>query len=115
MERDSKRVPDNAEVFYQLGLLRYLLGQYDEADAALIRAFHLSPQTYDYGMALALLQEKRYELTGDEAFFKAAIESLKKLNEMRPTDPRAGLILERIVGQRRARQEKAESSLPKAD
>ncbi len=115
MERDSKRVPDNAEVFYQLGLLRYLLGQYDEADAALIRAFHLSPQTYDYGMALALLQEKRYELTSDEAFFKAAIESLKKLNEMRPTDPRAGLILERIVGQRRARQEKAESSLPKAD
>ena len=34
MERDSKLAPDNADIFYHLGLLRYTLGDYDKADAA---------------------------------------------------------------------------------
>lgn len=107
MERDSQRVPDNAEVVYQLGLLRYLLGQYDAADAAFTRAWHLGPQTYEYGMALALLEEKLYELKSDEVHFKDAVETLKQLNQLRPSDPRAGQILDRIVASRRAKQVEA--------
>ena len=34
VERDTKLAPDNADIFYRLGLLRYTLGEYDKAEAA---------------------------------------------------------------------------------
>ncbi len=97
LERDAKLVPGNAEIRYQLGLLRYLLGQYDEAQNALSSACDLAPQNYEYRMALALLHEKRYDLTGDEAQFKAAVVFLKSLHEMQPNDPRAEQILVHLI------------------
>ena len=100
MERDAKLAPENAEIFYQLGLLRYLLEQYDEAQAALEAACRKSPQNYDYQMVLALLHEKRYDLTGDEAQFNAAVLAIEKLHQMQPRDPRAKQILVELLGLR---------------
>jgi len=55
-------------------------------------------------MALALLQERRYELTGEEEHFQSAIESLRTLHDLRPEDPRAQQILARLAETRRAKQ-----------
>jgi hypothetical protein len=48
-------------------------------------------------MALALLQEKRYEQTGDEKFFNDAAHSIKKLHDMQPDDQRARQIFLRLM------------------
>ncbi len=103
-ERDAKLAPDNAAIFYQLGLLRYLLEQYDEAEAALVNACRLAPNNYEYLMALALLQERRYERSGDDTQFNAAVDSLKNLHELQPADPRAEQILARLLETRRTKQ-----------
>ena len=100
MERDAKLAPGNGQIHYQLGLLRYLLGQFDEAEAALESACQKSPQNYQYRMAVALLHAKRYELTGDEAQFDAAVHSIKALHEMQPRDPRARQIFIDLLGER---------------
>jgi len=55
-------------------------------------------------MMWALLEEKRYVLTGDEKQFDAAVLSLKKLHEMNPADPRAKQIAERLMETRNTRQ-----------
>ena len=89
LERDARLAPDNAAIHYQLGMLRYLLGQLDEAQAALTTAVERAPQNYEILMALALLHEERHRLSGDEEQFKAAVEALKKLNDMQPEDQRA--------------------------
>jgi len=104
IERDAQLAPHNAAIFYQLGLLRYLLDQWDEAQAALATACRLAPLNYEYRMALALLQERRYELTGEEEHFQSAIESLRTLHDLRPEDPRAQQILARLAETRRAKQ-----------
>ncbi len=104
LERDAKLAPNNAEIQYQLGLLRYTLDDYDRAEVALQQACDKSPRSYDYRMALALLQEKQYELTGNVSKFEAAIGSLTKLHELNPEDPRAGQILIRLRQTRSARQ-----------
>jgi tetratricopeptide (TPR) repeat protein len=104
LERDARLVPENAEIHYQLGLLRYLLGDLDAAQVALLAACDRSPQNYEYLMALALLQERRYEVGGDSAHFDAAVNTLKKLNDLQSTDPRARQILIRLLGTRNMRQ-----------
>jgi tetratricopeptide (TPR) repeat protein len=97
VERDSKLAPDNADIFYRLGLLRYTLGDYEKADAALRMAVAKSPRNYEYLMALALLEEKRYIETGDDKQFNAAVESIKTMHELNRNDPRAKQILERML------------------
>ena len=97
VERDTKLAPDNASIFYRLGLLRYTLDEFDKADAALQSACAKAPQNYEYRMALALLQERRFELTGDEKQFKAAMLSLKALHALNPDDPRPEQILKRLL------------------
>ncbi len=104
MERDTKLAPENADIFYRLGLLRYTLGEYDKADAAFRDACEKAPRDYDYRMALALLEEKRYEETGDERQFNAAIQSLAALRELNRDDPRAGQILMRLQETRKQRE-----------
>jgi tetratricopeptide (TPR) repeat protein len=104
VERDSKLAPDNASIFYHLGLLRYTLGEVEKADAAFQTACEKAPRNYEYRMALALLQERRYVVTGDDKQFDAAVLSLKKLQEMNPADPRAKQIAERMMSTRNARQ-----------
>jgi tetratricopeptide (TPR) repeat protein len=97
VERDSKLAPDNADIFYRLGLLRYTLGDYEKADTALRMAVAKSPRNYEYLMALALLQEKRYIETGDDKQFNAAVESIKTMHELNRDDPRAKQILQRML------------------
>jgi tetratricopeptide (TPR) repeat protein len=77
LERDAKLLPDNAPIHYRLGLLQYLLGREEQAEASLARACELQPNAPDFLMALTLLYEKqqRWEL---------AIGSAKKLNRLEP-------------------------------
>jgi tetratricopeptide (TPR) repeat protein len=104
VERDSQLSPNNASIYYQLGMLRYLLGDYDKAQAALETACRLAPQSYDFLMALALMYDKRYEVSGDEDKFNLGVETLTKLHEMRPGDPRAQDILIQLLEKRRMKQ-----------
>jgi tetratricopeptide (TPR) repeat protein len=104
LERDAGLAPDNAQIQYQLGLLRYLLDEYEPAEVALTAACQLAPQNYDYLMVLALLHERRYKLSGDPAQLDAAVASLKKLHALQPADPRAQQILTRILETQRAKQ-----------
>lgn len=67
LDRDAKMIPDSPDIFYRLGLLRYLLGETKAAATALGKACELAPANFDFRMALALLQERRYEQSGDEA------------------------------------------------
>ena len=103
MDRDVKLAPENANIFYQLGLLRYTLGEYDKAEAAFQKACEKEPSNYDYRMALALLQEKRYEQTGDENHFNAAVRSLRTLFDMNREDPRSKDITVRLLQTRNAK------------
>jgi predicted CXXCH cytochrome family protein len=89
LDRDAKLAPDNATIFYRLGLLRYLLEDYDKADAAFQKACENAPQNYDFRMVLALLQKKRYENTGDVSHYNETIKSLAKLRELNKSDERA--------------------------
>ena len=101
MERDAELLPDNADVLYRLGLMRYLLGQLDLAAEALAAACKTAPTSYEYRLALALLEEKRYELSGDTARFDAAAASLKEMLAIRPADQRdAQEILKRLLATR---------------
>ena len=95
-ERDVQLLPESGDIYYQLGLLRYLLGEHEQATAALAEACRLTPGNYEFRMALALLQERRYELDGDEAHFTSAVASLQMLHQMRPEDPRAVQIFQRL-------------------
>ena len=104
LERDSKLAPDSAEILYQLGMLRFLLGELDGAQIALSSATEQAPQNYEFLMALALLLERRYELSGEEARFDDARRTLEKLHDLRPVDPRAKQILLRLLATRAARQ-----------
>jgi tetratricopeptide (TPR) repeat protein len=104
MERDSRLAPSNAEIHYQLGLLRYLLGKFDEAQTALTAACDRSPQNYEFLMTLALLHERRYELEGDERQFEAAASTLKKMHELQPADQRTKQILGRLLATQQSRR-----------
>jgi tetratricopeptide (TPR) repeat protein len=107
LERDSKLAPDSAEILYQLGMLRYLLNELDAAQIALSSATEKAPQNYEFLMALALLLERRYELSGDAALFDDARRTLEKLHELRPADPRARQILLRLLATRAGRDRAA--------
>src|SRR5205814_1398500 len=96
IERDAKYAPENPDIFYRLGLLRYTLGQFDQAEAALRTACDKAPQNYEYLMALALLQERRYNDSGNEDQLRATMKSLKALHDLNKDDPRAKLILQRL-------------------
>ncbi len=104
IERDARLAPDNAHIWYQLGLLRYLLGELEKAHQALAQACELAPQHYDFLMTLALLHERRYELSGEREHLDAALATLKKLRDMQPADPRAEQILVRLLETQRAKQ-----------
>jgi tetratricopeptide (TPR) repeat protein len=96
LERDARLAPENADISYRLGLLRYTLDDLDRAEAAFQQACEKAPRNYEYRMALALLQEKRYELTGDEQRLKAAVVSLNELRKLNEKDPRANQIINRL-------------------
>jgi predicted CXXCH cytochrome family protein len=113
MERDSTLAPDSADIFYHLGLLRYTLDDFDKAEAAFQKACEKAPRNYDYRMALALMQEKRYDQTGDVKDFETAARSLKVLHDMSHDDPRAQQILMRLIETRKT-NEAAKTESPKS-
>jgi hypothetical protein len=90
LKRDAKLLPDSAATFYRLGLMYFLLGDLDQAQDTLQTACELAPQSYDFLMALALLQERRQQWT-------AAIESLKKMQQLQPDDRRTRQIYKRLL------------------
>jgi cytochrome c-type biogenesis protein CcmH/NrfG len=81
-----------------------LLGQYEEAATALATACRLAPNNYDFRMALALLEERRYEQSGEEVKYRASRDSLDALHQMRPNDPRAASILKRLEATRASKR-----------
>ena len=113
VERDSKLAPDNAEIFYRLGLLRYTLGEYDKADAAFRAACEKAPRNYDYLVALALLQEKRYKDTGDEKHFNAAVKSIETMHKLIRDDVRAKQILRGLMAAWHEKNPDAKTEAPK--
>jgi tetratricopeptide (TPR) repeat protein len=102
LERDTQLAPGQAEIYYQLGLLHYLLGHFDDAALSLEKACELAPMSYDYHMILALLAERRYELSGEKAHLKSAARLLRKLEVIQPGDPRTKGIAERLSATRMA-------------
>jgi predicted CXXCH cytochrome family protein len=103
LARDAALLPESDEVRYRLGMLLVLLGRLTEATDALGAACRLRPNDYSYRMALALVLERQFELTGDEAHFDAAARELATLQRQQPRDPRAGQILERMRQMRQAK------------
>ena len=91
--RDSELLPESGQPHYQRGMLLYLLGRGDEATRALEEASGLEPQSFDYLMALVLL----YEQSGQKA---QAIQTLQKMDELRPNNPVVANLLHRIRAMR---------------
>jgi hypothetical protein len=110
--RDSQLDPENAEIFYRLAMMHVLLRDLNRATAALETACHLLPENYTVRMALALVYQQRYESTGDEAFFDAAVRELNVLRQLAPRDPRADSILRDLQRIRQAKQKAAPASVP---
>jgi predicted TPR repeat methyltransferase len=105
-------ITDSPDVFYRLGLLRYLLGETKAAATALARACELAPANYDFRMALALLQERRYEQSGDETEYTAATASLAEMAKLRPGDQRTAQIRARVEATRAAKRASSPAATP---
>jgi tetratricopeptide (TPR) repeat protein len=93
--RDSELLPESGRPHYQRGMLLYLLERSDEALKALEEACRVEPRSFDYLMALTLL----YEQEGARA---KAIETLRKMDALRPNDPMVANLLQRIMATRGA-------------
>ncbi len=94
LQRDAKLLPDNPTVQYRYALTLYLLGQHEEAEEALEKAVALDPESYNYRLMLTLLYEKQQNW--DEALL-----STEALLNIRPNDPAALQILQRLMQSRR--------------
>lgn len=112
LERDTELDPENGETFYRLAMIHVLLGQLGEATDALQSACRLMPQNYTSRMALALVYQQRYESTGDDAFFDAAVGELDRLRQLAPRDPRAGSILRNLLQIRQTKQNAPPARVP---
>jgi tetratricopeptide (TPR) repeat protein len=93
--RDSELLPESGQPHYQRGMLLYLLERNDEALKALEEACRIEPRSFDYLMALTLLYEQEGQRT-------KAIETLRKMNALRPNDPIVANLLQRIMATRGA-------------
>jgi tetratricopeptide (TPR) repeat protein len=100
LQRDLELLPDNPAIAYRLGLMHYLVGSLNSAQRALSKAADLAPHIFDYQMALALIEERLYDQSGDPANFNAVDDALKKMEQLRPTDPQADQIRQRIQARR---------------
>ena len=112
LDRDAKLLPNNADVYYRLGLMRYLLDQYEAASRALAKACELDPDNYEFRMALALLQEKWYGRDGDIAQYESAVATLDKMADLQPNDPRTEQIRQRLNTTRQAKEAAAAPKSP---
>jgi uncharacterized protein HemY len=97
LERDAKLAPNNADVYFRLGKLRYLLDEYDRAEAAFKTACEKAPKDYEYLMMLALMEQKQYEKTSDNNHFNDAMATIKTMLELNKDDPRAKEIFRSLL------------------
>ncbi|MEM9186542.1 MAG: cytochrome c3 family protein [Planctomycetota bacterium] len=102
LTRDAGYVPENANIRYRLGLLAFTVGDLAASEAALAEACGLAPGSYDYRLALALLQERRFNETGDDEHFRSAVASLNRLNAIRPKDPGVIGVMRRLIATKKA-------------
>jgi tetratricopeptide (TPR) repeat protein len=77
LANEAKLLPDNASVQYRYGLSLYLIGEEEQALAALQRASELEPDSFDILLRLALLHKKRKE-------WQPAIATLERLLKLQP-------------------------------
>jgi predicted CXXCH cytochrome family protein len=103
LERDTKLDSENGSTFYRLAMMQFLSGQLDEATESLETACRLMPQDYTTRLALALVYQRRYESTGDDAFFDAAVRELNLLRQLAPRDPQAGSVLQNLLQTRQSK------------
>ncbi|TWT37307.1 Tetratricopeptide repeat protein [Posidoniimonas corsicana] len=101
LERDTELAPGNAALWYELGRLRVVTGQYGPAVEAFRQACELAPGDYRFRLMLALGLERLHEQTGERRHFDEAVESLRKLEELNPDSPDAKGILQRMIQTRR--------------
>ncbi len=87
--RDGELLPDSGLPRYQRGMLLYLLGRNREAIASLVEATRLEPRSFDYLTALALLYEQESERS-------EALQTLRKMDGLRPNDPVVRSLVQRI-------------------
>jgi hypothetical protein len=92
-----------------------LLGETKAAATALSKACELAPTNFDFRMALALLQERRYEQSGDEADYTAATASLAEMAKLRPGDQRTAQIRARLEATRAAKRASSPAAAPVAE
>ncbi len=102
-ERDAEMLPESPEIWFQLGRLRFLIGEPDAAEEAFAEAARLRPDESEYWMWLALLREKQYDASGEQERFDAAVRALKEMERIDASDPRAKLILQRMLEGKRNR------------
>ncbi|MEX0642888.1 MAG: HEAT repeat domain-containing protein [Pirellulales bacterium] len=112
LDRDAKLAPNSALIFWQLGNMRYLIGELDAAQSAYQAAVDLAPTNFEFLMMLALLHEKRYDLSSDEEQFNAAVAAIRKLNELQQDDPRTRSIAIKLIEARRKKQGGVSNSPP---
>jgi tetratricopeptide (TPR) repeat protein len=97
LERDAKLAPNNADIFLRLGKVRYLLDEYDQAEAAFKTACEKAPRDYECLLMLALMQQQQYEKTSDNKHFDDAIATVKAMHQLNRDDPRAKEILRGLL------------------
>lgn len=77
LANEAKLLPDNATLQYRYGLSLYLIGEEEQALAALQRASELEPDSFDILLRLALLHKKRHE-------WQPALNTLESLLKLQP-------------------------------
>ena len=99
LERDAKLLPTSSAIPYRRGMLLYLLQRPADAREALEKACELAPDSYDNWLALALICEH-------QRAWQQAVAALVRMQELRPDDPAAPAIMQRIQQTRSRNGEK---------
>jgi len=89
LQRDAELLAESAVPRYRRGMLLYLLERHDEAREAFVEACQLAPNGYENWLALALICERQQR-------WQQAVDALKEMNQIRPEDPAAQGIFQRI-------------------
>ncbi|WP_425395527.1 multiheme c-type cytochrome [Aeoliella sp.] len=96
LRRDIELLPESGDIRYRLGMQLYLVDKLDDAESELTEALRLSPQNYSFALALALLQQKQYQL-GDEEAINRAAKTLRIMHELNPDSPDAANITRELL------------------
>ena len=95
LARAAKALPSRPRVQYNAGLAAQRLRQFEQAERFLLAAFRQAPDIPDFARAIAILyaQQERWD---------EALDPARHLQSLRPDDPGARRLLERIETERTA-------------